>query len=123
MLLIRGNTRVADIYLTELDRLFRQFYARDVINRLAENGHADNPKLLDATDAWIQDHYTPGHYKCTRRALFFNTSAIGWATKAAQDSDPFADEMQRAAAKKKSRNGAPKQKPAAKRVTARKAVR
>jgi hypothetical protein len=27
MLLIRGDTRVADIYLTEFDRLFRHFYA------------------------------------------------------------------------------------------------
>jgi hypothetical protein len=26
MLLIRGNTRVADIYMTEFDRLFRHFY-------------------------------------------------------------------------------------------------
>jgi phosphatidylserine/phosphatidylglycerophosphate/cardiolipin synthase-like enzyme len=32
MLLIRGNTRTADIYMTELDRIFRHFRARDIIN-------------------------------------------------------------------------------------------
>ena len=29
MLLIRGDTRVADIYMTEFDRIFRHFYFRD----------------------------------------------------------------------------------------------
>ena len=32
MILIRGSTRVADIYMTEFDRLFRHFYFRDVAN-------------------------------------------------------------------------------------------
>ena len=34
MLLIRGEKRVADIYLTELDRIFKHFYDRDAINRV-----------------------------------------------------------------------------------------
>jgi hypothetical protein len=35
MLLIRGNTRVADIYLTEFDRILRHFYFRDAANEIA----------------------------------------------------------------------------------------
>ena len=34
MILIRGSTRVADIYMTEFDRLFRHFYFRDVANEV-----------------------------------------------------------------------------------------
>jgi hypothetical protein len=50
-LLIRGNTRVADIYMTEFDRVFRHFYFRDIANELARK---DAPKaaFLDETDAW-----------------------------------------------------------------------
>jgi hypothetical protein len=30
MILVRGDTRVADIYVTEYDRIFRHFYSRDI---------------------------------------------------------------------------------------------
>ena len=35
MLLIRGDTRVADIYMTEFDRIFRHFYFRDIAAELS----------------------------------------------------------------------------------------
>ncbi|WP_431236097.1 phospholipase D-like domain-containing protein (plasmid) [Mycolicibacterium psychrotolerans] len=38
MLLIRGDIRVADIYLTEFDRIFRHFFARNAINKIAAGG-------------------------------------------------------------------------------------
>ncbi len=38
MLLIRGETRVADIYLTEFDRILRHFYSRDIINKIEKAG-------------------------------------------------------------------------------------
>ena len=38
MLLIRGDTRVADIYMTEFDRIFRHFYFRDIAGELAGKG-------------------------------------------------------------------------------------
>jgi phosphatidylserine/phosphatidylglycerophosphate/cardiolipin synthase-like enzyme len=47
MLLIRGNTRVADIYVTEFDRIFRHFYSRDAANSIAEHGGQTNFGLLD----------------------------------------------------------------------------
>jgi phosphatidylserine/phosphatidylglycerophosphate/cardiolipin synthase-like enzyme len=96
MLLIRGNTRVADIYMTEIDRIFRHFYARDVINEMA--GDHQNPLLLDEADSWIKPNFTTGTYKNNRRLLFFPEGvAASWTTAAAADPDPFADETQRAA--------------------------
>ena len=40
MLLVRGDTRVADIYLTEFDRIFRHFYFRNVANEIEAKGGA-----------------------------------------------------------------------------------
>ncbi|MBS0520082.1 MAG: hypothetical protein JSR90_15415, partial [Proteobacteria bacterium] len=114
MLIVRGDTRVADIYMTELDRLFRHFYARDIINKFAADGSGDNPLLLDPTDAWIARNFKPGTYKNARRELFFPPSGGGgatWVAAAAKDSDPFADEDKRVAARRAKRNSARK-KPA-----------
>lgn len=72
MLLIRGDTRVADIYLTEFDRIFRHFYARQTINRLAEQGKPlTEAKFLDETSGWLADYVTPGRMKTNRQRLFF----------------------------------------------------
>jgi phosphatidylserine/phosphatidylglycerophosphate/cardiolipin synthase-like enzyme len=70
MLLIRGDTRVADIYLTEFDRLFRHFYARQTIDRLAEAGRPlIEAKFLDETPGWLDDYVTPGRMKTNRQRL------------------------------------------------------
>lgn len=96
MLLIRGSTRVADIYMTELDRIFRHFYARDIINQQAAAGVHNDWVLLDTTDAWIGPNFKDGTYKNNRRLLFFPAGALKpWSTAAAKDPDPFADEDQR----------------------------
>ena len=55
MLLIRGDTRVADIYMTEFDRVFRHFYFRDIANELAAKGDdaaAIFHRLLPYCFAW-----------------------------------------------------------------------
>ena len=71
MLLIRGNTRVADIYLGEFDRLFRHFFFRQTANRMhgtpAERKRA---KFLVEDDSWTDAYFTPGHFKQLRRKLF-----------------------------------------------------
>ena len=61
MLLIRGNTRVADIYMTEFDRIFRHFYFRDIANELAAAKTSDDAKaiFLDETDAWSDSYFKP----------------------------------------------------------------
>jgi PLD-like domain len=124
MLLIRGNTRVADIYMTELDRIFRHFRARDIINATADQHK--NVLLLDTTDGWIEPNFKNGTFKNNRRLLFFpvTNDTNPWSVVAATDADPFKDEDARAAkvradksAKAKARKG-----PAAKKAkTAKKA--
>jgi phosphatidylserine/phosphatidylglycerophosphate/cardiolipin synthase-like enzyme len=72
MLLIRGDTAVADVYLTEFDRIFRHFYARQVIDRLAAEGKPlTEAKFLDESDGWLGEYTQPGRLKTNRQRLFF----------------------------------------------------
>jgi phosphatidylserine/phosphatidylglycerophosphate/cardiolipin synthase-like enzyme len=72
MLLIRGDTRVADIYLTEFDRIFRHFYFRNVANELALKGVEEAPVIfLDPTDRWVAEHFQVNGMKSKRRKMFF----------------------------------------------------
>ena len=83
MLVIRGDTRVADIYLTEFDRLFRHFYFRVVANEVeAEGGEAEGV-FLDETSVWTEGHFEPGTFKARRREMFFAEPATTWASNAA----------------------------------------
>ncbi len=99
MLLIRGGTRVADIYMTELDRIFRHFHARDVINAKAEQGAHEPWLKLDPTDGWVTDSFKDGSYQNNRRLLFFPQAARpAWTVAAVKDPDPFGNEDARAGA-------------------------
>jgi phosphatidylserine/phosphatidylglycerophosphate/cardiolipin synthase-like enzyme len=84
MVLIRGNTRVADIYMTEFDRVFRHFYFRDVANELASKGDDAKSIFLDESDnaAWTDSYFEPGHVKRNRRVMFFDEPATTWAANA-----------------------------------------
>ena len=105
MLLIRGDKRAADIYMTDLDRIFRHFYARDIINSLAESGTHEEWLLLDATDTWIKPNFQDGTYKNNRRLLFFPAhQPHAWSSAAESDANPFADEDQRAEDVRKAKN-------------------
>jgi phosphatidylserine/phosphatidylglycerophosphate/cardiolipin synthase-like enzyme len=114
MLLIRGSKRVADIYLTEFDRIFRHFYTRDAINRIASKGNQKNPLELDEKFVWIAPNFQTGTYKNNRRLMFFPKTGGGaaaaqpWSNKAATDPNPFADEAQRAKDKKAKKAAAAK---------------
>jgi len=127
MLLIRGDSRVADIYLTELDRIFRHFRARDIINDTATAGQRQKWLELATNDDWIEPNFKDGTYKNNRRLLFFpqDNGAKPWSVLAAADPDPFKDEAARVAkarsdanAKAKGRRAAVKKKPAAKKAPA-----
>ena len=87
MLLIRGDKRVADIYLTELDRIFRHFRSRDIINHNAATGKGMEWLRLDPTDVWIGPNFKEGNYKNNRRLLFFpkDNTAKPWSALAAHD--------------------------------------
>ena len=85
MLLIRGNTRVADIYMTEFDRIFRHFYFRDIANKLAAAKTSDDAKsiFLDETDAWSDSYFKAGTLKSNRRLMFFEKPTTTWSANAA----------------------------------------
>jgi phosphatidylserine/phosphatidylglycerophosphate/cardiolipin synthase-like enzyme len=71
MLIIRGNTRVADIYLTEFNRLFNHYYFRAVHETTAKKDAAssDASLFLAEDDSWIAK-YQPGKLKQKRLDLF-----------------------------------------------------
>lgn len=85
MLLIRGETRVVDIYFNEFYRLFFHYYFRSVHEELhasapvgdaaAANAAADEKAslFLDETDGWL-DKYKPGSLRMKRVAMFTKMS-------------------------------------------------
>jgi phosphatidylserine/phosphatidylglycerophosphate/cardiolipin synthase-like enzyme len=92
MLLVRGDTRVADIYLTDFDRIFRHFYFRDVANEVAVRGGKSETVFLADTDAWSASSFDPKKLNCHRRVMFFADPKKSWVQQAPQDPDPFAGE-------------------------------
>ncbi|UFS77027.1 phospholipase D-like domain-containing protein [Tardiphaga sp. 37S4] len=101
MILIRGSTRVADIYMTEFDRLFRHFYFRDVANDVAskrKKGEKPEKVFLDPDDRWTESYFKPGGFKSRRREMFFTIPASNWTVNAATHSN---DEPVRPPKKKK----------------------
>jgi phosphatidylserine/phosphatidylglycerophosphate/cardiolipin synthase-like enzyme len=86
MLLIRGDTKTADIYMTEFDRIFRHFYFRAIANR----DPSDESKFLDEKDKWWRAYYRPTNVKCCRREMFFSRPDDTWAEQAEADDSPFA---------------------------------
>jgi hypothetical protein len=78
MLLIRGDTRVADIYMTEFDRVFRHFYFRDVANELAAKGNDAAAIFLDEGDGWTESYFKPDSLKANRRLMFFRSATTTW---------------------------------------------
>jgi phosphatidylserine/phosphatidylglycerophosphate/cardiolipin synthase-like enzyme len=71
MIVIRGDGRVADIYLTEFNRLFNHYYYRSVVEQLHRDRRQPNQPspFLDETDEW-QAKYAPGTFRAKRLALF-----------------------------------------------------
>lgn len=86
MLLIRGNTRVADIYLTEFDRIFRHFYFRDIANELAAVKTSDEAEAVfldeSAESKWSKNYFAPRCLKNNRREMFFATPTTTWSANA-----------------------------------------
>ncbi|QWP75896.1 hypothetical protein J5226_20155 [Lysobacter sp. K5869] len=72
MLVIRGDTRVADIYFGEYLRVFDHHYARYIVRLLSDAGRSDpdagylKPRAAD----WVPAHFNPNSYKSKRRKYF-----------------------------------------------------
>ena len=70
MMIIRGDTRVADIYFTEFNRLFNHFYFRAVYNNAKENKRTDSENLfLKPNDSWL-GKYVKGKLRYKRVDMF-----------------------------------------------------
>lgn len=72
MLVIRGDTRVADIYLGEFMRLFNHFRFRQVVT--ARGGDSGARPHLSSDDRWVRPYYRPGSYRAKERAVFAGTA-------------------------------------------------
>jgi phosphatidylserine/phosphatidylglycerophosphate/cardiolipin synthase-like enzyme len=72
MLVIRGDTRVADIYFGEFMRIFDHHYARYVVRVLQEKGESDPTAgyLKEKAEDWVRSHFDKESYKAKRRRYF-----------------------------------------------------
>jgi phosphatidylserine/phosphatidylglycerophosphate/cardiolipin synthase-like enzyme len=74
VLVIRDDTRVADIYLTEYTRLFAHYAFREtLIKRKIWNLSDWQPENLVSNPTWSDDYFTPGQ-RAARRRYFAQTS-------------------------------------------------
>ena len=71
MLVIRGDTRVADIYFGEFMRVFDHHYAR-YISRVLSNTDQNDPNAgyLKPNSEWAESHFNDKSYKAKRRKYF-----------------------------------------------------
>jgi phosphatidylserine/phosphatidylglycerophosphate/cardiolipin synthase-like enzyme len=69
MLIIRGDTRVADIYLGEFMRLFNHFHSRNVSNKLTDE-EEKQASFLTPDYSWTKPYYTDGAPEQAERLLF-----------------------------------------------------
>jgi len=71
MLVVRGDTRVADIYLGEFMRLFNHFYFRYIVSKFNQPDDATGKKGFLATDdSWRIPYYREGSAKAVERQYF-----------------------------------------------------
>jgi phosphatidylserine/phosphatidylglycerophosphate/cardiolipin synthase-like enzyme len=79
MLVIRGDKRVADIYVGEFMRLWRHHRFRYIENKLATDGADDGyePNYLDPTPKWTESYYKPGSVKFKKRKAFRGPDPVG----------------------------------------------
>ncbi|NOQ28104.1 MAG: hypothetical protein GQ564_22300 [Bacteroidales bacterium] len=69
MVIIRGNTRVADIFLGEFMRLFNHFKSRNVLNKLSDE-EIEKSAYLCNDDSWTKTYYTKNSKDQKERLLF-----------------------------------------------------
>jgi len=73
-ILIKGDPRVADIYLTEFDRLFTHFWPR-YLRKIEPKGNKKPEgfsKPLDETFAWYNNYFDETTFATKRKKLFIN---------------------------------------------------
>jgi len=74
ILVIRGNTRVADIFLGEFMRLFNHFQSRNKRNAMSD-AEFEAKAFLASDDRWTEAYYTTGTSEFNERLLFAGPGA------------------------------------------------
>ena len=69
MLIIRGNTRVADIFVTEFMRLFNHYESRNHYNRMDDEDY-ENAMYLKSDDSWTDPYFDRKNPQWDERLLF-----------------------------------------------------
>jgi hypothetical protein len=69
MLIIRGDTRVADIYFGEFMRLWQHYRYRTIVNDQSKKGDESHPNYLVPDSSWTDDFYKRGTVKFAKRTL------------------------------------------------------
>lgn len=70
MLVIRGDTRAADIYLGEYLRCYSHHAFRQALARSDDDADAWRPQYLVDDDSWQEHYFKPGHDRDLRRRYF-----------------------------------------------------
>jgi phosphatidylserine/phosphatidylglycerophosphate/cardiolipin synthase-like enzyme len=74
MLVIGGDTRVADIYIGEFMRQFSTYAFRDAAAAAARSGKSWQPGNLAEDDSWVGDYFKAGTARALRRSYFAGES-------------------------------------------------
>lgn len=69
MVVIRGNTRIADIFLGEFMRLFNHYAKRNELNTLSDK-EFNKAHLLSEDDSWTAPYFDSANALCKERKLF-----------------------------------------------------
>ncbi|HEX4057835.1 MAG TPA: phospholipase D-like domain-containing protein [Galbitalea sp.] len=72
MIIVRGDTRVADIYFTEFNRLFNHYYFRYVSELTAGEPTPNGSLALEETDAWLGGYATATQLRSKRVQQFID---------------------------------------------------
>lgn len=70
MLVIRGNKRVADIYFTELLRIYTHHAFRESLTFKQKPGSQFKPNYLDESPGWQKPYFTKGNERHLRRLYY-----------------------------------------------------
>lgn len=117
-LLIRGDTRIADIYSTEFMRMFEQYHFRGAKKKADDK---NTVITLSETDSWTEKWYREGSEEAMDRMLFAGTLPKAPSPSPSKPAPPPVTPSKPAAKKKASKKSAAKKAPA-KKATAKKAT-
>jgi phosphatidylserine/phosphatidylglycerophosphate/cardiolipin synthase-like enzyme len=73
MVVIRGDTRVADIYFTEFMRSYAHHAFREALAIANRKGEEWTPQYLEPSDRWQEPYFTERDQRSLRRRYFSGT--------------------------------------------------